>query len=97
MKPIYFQCEVCKGTKKVPKKDYIGACGYNNCSGVFHKKDMFQKKGFWHWYYYGFVCPVCNKRRYRERLINWPMIPCPNCQDISKHLEQGNSQCDNGP
>lgn len=79
VKPIYFQCDRCKGTKEVPERDYIETCGYNNCPGVVRKKDMFQKKGFWH-RHYGFICPVCGMKFYSEKLIKWPMIPCPDCQ-----------------
>ena len=80
MKPIYFQCKVCKGTKKVPERDYIARCGLSDCNGVIHKKeDAIQKKRFWrkHW---TFKCPICDKVFGRGSLIEWPMIPCPNCQ-----------------
>lgn len=76
-------CKICGGSRQVPERGYIAYCGYNDCPGEWHEKDMFQKKGFWHTYY-GFLCPVCGEKYYREKLIKWPMIDCPACTETSQ-------------
>lgn len=80
MKPVYFQCKTCKGTRQVPKRDYVALCGYNNCKGVIrNEREAVAKKRWWrrHW---TFRCPVCGILFAEYRLIKWPMIPCPDCE-----------------
>ncbi len=74
-KPI---CSTCNGSKEVERKNYIGFCGYNNCQGEFHKKDIVRK----HWFKggYTFRCPRCDRLMYKSTLIKWEMITCPDCK-----------------
>ena len=80
-------CATCGGSGAIPERGYIALYGYNDCQGkIYKKEEAITKKGLLHknWI---FKCPVCDIKFAEERLIEWPLIPCPDCTE-SQELKE---------